>query len=1286
MFKSVFCVVLLLLYFFSSNSFAQVPNFGSASNFALFTGSGSVGNSGASQINGDIGTNSGTIDNFSSGTFNGSTYNANNVTVQATADLLIAYNNLYSTPTTDSSHGQNFGGETLYAGVYSVTGAASINGILTLDANNDKSKIFIFKLGGAFTTGASSTIVLANGALACNVFWVVEGAIALAANTGMMGTLIAHGAAGAMGAGATLQGRLYSTSGALTVDGSTIIVPTGCSVAASTCNTNPAITAQPISGKICNGQSYTFNVTATGDNLTYQWRKNSVNILGATTSSYTISSSSTASAGFYDVVIVGSCSPFIPSSKAILAVATPGISMASTVNFVLFSCTGALSNAGASQFTGDVGTNGGSVTGFSSATINGNFHNSDSIAIKCSTDLQNLYNQISTTSATNTTHATAFGYGETLSAGVYTTAAATSVNGNLILDGMGDSSAIFIFKFGGAFTTAVNTIITLLNGASSCNIYWVADGAIGIGSSTIMKGTVIAHNAAVSIAASSVLEGRLFSTCGAIAVENSNLAKPTGCLQGTKWTGSVGTDWFNTCNWYYGLLPTDTTDVTIPKGLANYPIILNTDTAHVANLTIKNGASITLNAAIFSVSGLINNSGSFDASAGSINLKSTVLQTIAANTFVNNNLQNLIIGNNITLAGPLNITGAITFTNSNMTFNTGDFLTLKSTALVTASLADLTKGGTLPGNSVTGNVTSELYISAKRAWRLLSGLGCTPGLQTINECWQEGSTAGDPVPGYGIQITGGLTTNGFDQGINRNAGIKIYNSATNTFTALPFDPGTNIPVTNYPGYFVFIRGNRSTNLSLGSKAPLTVATIRIKGPVNMGNYAQQINAAHYTLVGNPYLESVDFHKLTKDNVADKFYLWDPKMSGTAGVGGYVSFIWNSTSLTYDATSCTSPLSQYITNGEAFFVEPIDTLKTGTLTFKETDKTTGGNDAVFRPYIKYPTIRVDLEIINANKSTSLLDGSLTCFGKNNNNAVDINDVKKIYNLGENICLARNNIDLAIERRKNIEENDTSYLRIYSLKKLTYKLLITTAAMDDPGLTIVLKDNYLIANNNLPVKSNGVTEVNFTANADAGSFAANRFSIVYKKPAPLPIYFITVNASPLEQTIVIKWITANEVTSVTYELEKSLDGINFSKISTFKPLADTKGEGSYEWVDANVTTGDFFYRVKSINTIGDVLYSKTIKIKMENSISAKNIVVAGNPITNNTITLQLNNIDKGIYNLKVINMQGQLIKQFLIDYAGGSSMQYYTIGTNLASGKYMLSLSNKEVKFTTTLVKE
>ena len=65
----------------------------------------------------------------------------------------------------------------------------------------------------------------------------------------------------------------------------------------------PIITVQPLSGTGDISGKYGFSATAVGDNLTYQWRKNGVNILGATLLSLMLDPLQGSDAGSYDVVV-----------------------------------------------------------------------------------------------------------------------------------------------------------------------------------------------------------------------------------------------------------------------------------------------------------------------------------------------------------------------------------------------------------------------------------------------------------------------------------------------------------------------------------------------------------------------------------------------------------------------------------------------------------------------------------------------------------------------------------------------------------------------------------------------------------------------------------------------------------------------------------------------------------------------------------------------------------------------------------------------------------------------
>lgn len=97
----------------------------------------------------------------------------------------------------------------------------------------------------------------------------------------------------------------------------------GCTASAYNSNTAinrvTSITTQPLSQSICVGSNATLSVVASGSSLNYQWRRNGVNIIGATSSSYTIVAAAAANAGNYDVIVnTGGCT----SNTAVVSVST----------------------------------------------------------------------------------------------------------------------------------------------------------------------------------------------------------------------------------------------------------------------------------------------------------------------------------------------------------------------------------------------------------------------------------------------------------------------------------------------------------------------------------------------------------------------------------------------------------------------------------------------------------------------------------------------------------------------------------------------------------------------------------------------------------------------------------------------------------------------------------------------------------------------------------------------------------------------------------------------------
>jgi hypothetical protein len=521
-------VVTILLLFSPTLVFSQTLELGTLSDFEAYTGKGAVTGPGANGVVlGDVGTNDGIISGFDT-SYAGSKFNNIALTVQARIDLLRVYIHLsdifVTHPTTLTA--ALGGGDTLTPGVYSIGSAGSIAGSLILNGAGDTNAVFIVKVEGALTVASSSTIILSGGTRACNVYWMVEGAISVGASSVIKGSLFAHPGAVSLGTGCNIEGRLLSSEGAITFgDSSEAISPAG-----------------PIA------------------------------------------------------IQVGFSSGRSPATSVDV--------LESIEDYAMFSSFGAVTNAATSGFIGDIGSNAGATTGYTTSTQVGSLYNADATTAQAKIDLDTAYSKLVAIPVTDSTHASAFGSGDTLTAGVYYIPGAGFLTGTITLDGQNDPDAIFVIRFNGALTVAAQSKVIFANGTRLCNVFWIAEGAVSMGTFTYMKGTVISHNAACSMGANGNLEGRMLSTYGAVSFSTGVIYKdplyfkttsylPIELLSFTaevkkervelNWTttAEINNDYFNV---EYSVDGTNFTPISEIKGAGNSEQILNYSTVHYTPL------------------------------------------------------------------------------------------------------------------------------------------------------------------------------------------------------------------------------------------------------------------------------------------------------------------------------------------------------------------------------------------------------------------------------------------------------------------------------------------------------------------------------------------------------------------------------------------------------------------------------------------------------------------------------------------------------------------------------
>jgi len=608
--------------------------------------------------------------------------------------------------------------------------------------------------------------------------------------------------------------------------------------------------------------------------------------------------------------------------------------------------------------------------------------------------------------------------------------------------------------------------------------------------------------------------------------------------------------------------------------------------------------------------------------------------------------------------------------NGNFALGSSD-VTLISTASNTARVAALQPGADV-NQSSSGSFNVERYYPARRSWRLVTSPLSTTG--TIYDTWQVSGFDFSTKPNLGTYITGPNPVNGLDPSTQNNVSMKMGSSLTPvTNTNGTYLSGSSGSADNI-GYLLFVRGDRRpANFNIANSNNTTLSS-RGKLQIGTQNFLASSTVGAFTLIGNPYASPVSYGAAVRTNLVNRVWVWDPYLNSSGG--GYVVVDLDNLGIVTNLTPGPTTPGNLATIGKPLVIQSsqafwVQTSSNGALVlFDEPSKSNIYNATAFKEITKPVTsFRTNLYLVEPTDTLILADGNLAQFDAEFSNDVNLDDVLKFGNINEMLAFQRDGKALSVERRKEIMANDTLFFKLTKTEKRNYQFQFVPTNMAGI-LTAFLEDSY--TNTKTIVSLNATSTFNFTINSDAGSAAADRFRIVFTTFAagPLPISYKSIKAYQQSDNIAIEWTVENEINISAYDVEKSVDGENFTKV--YSTIAKgVIGTINYKFVDNKLQLGDNFYRIVSHNQDGTFEYSRVVVVKIGNT--GAGISVYPNPVTGNTIGLAITNMAQGIYQLRLINTLGQTIMLKCITHATGNSMETITPDSKISTGIYNLQLT-------------
>lgn len=180
------------------------------------------------------------------------------------------------------------------------------------------------------------------------------------------------------------------------------------------------------------------------------------------------------------------------------------------------------------------------------------------------------------------------------------------------------------------------------------------------------------------------------------------------------------------------------------------------------------------------------------------------------------------------------------------------------------------------------------------------------------------------------------------------------------------------------------------------------------------------------------------------------------------------------------------------------------------------------------------------------------------------------------------------------------------------------------------------------------------------------------------AILPVELTAFDVIVKDRNVILNWSTASEKNNDRFEIERSVDGINFETIGSVKGNGTTSIPHVYTFTDLNPGVGQFYYRLKQVDYDDQFEYSQ---IKFAEITADVSIKVFPNPASN-YISIQINN-DRNINSKGMLVLYNAAGAIMLTDNFVGSVQKQLDV-SQLPTGNYLLSYHSDEIHTTIKVI--
>lgn len=183
--------------------------------------------------------------------------------------------------------------------------------------------------------------------------------------------------------------------------------------------------------------------------------------------------------------------------------------------------------------------------------------------------------------------------------------------------------------------------------------------------------------------------------------------------------------------------------------------------------------------------------------------------------------------------------------------------------------------------------------------------------------------------------------------------------------------------------------------------------------------------------------------------------------------------------------------------------------------------------------------------------------------------------------------------------------------------------------------------------------------------------------------VPVELVQFSATSNNSSVELNWKTTTEINNSGFEIQRATEDLNFASIGFIPGFGTSTESHSYSFIDNNIKSGKYSYRLKQIDLDGSHKYSEIVDVELIQPIQFKleqNYPNPFNPSTKINYQIPIS----GFVNLKVYDVLGTEIATLVNEEkpAGGFDIEFNAAG--LPSGIYFYNLSTSSFSQTNKMV--